>query len=431
MQTVTILGAGPAGLLLAHYLLARQYRVKIYERRPDPLASTPDSFSLRTFPMTLQQRGLKAIGEIPGLEATITAKGTFSYGTLLHRRRGQPRYISRKLPLLMINRRQIVQILLAQLLERYDSDRVNVRFDCVCSNLDLENQKLTFLPSQEQEGSEFTVHYDRLVAADGARSQIRSALEEQAGLQCEQTVIPDVYKSVAMPRVNKALDIELAPDCIHGWRLGLGSRLLLVPQPGDSLQGTLIFQPGQDPLENLSTGEAVLSFFQQKCPPVGQLMSPETAEDLLKRPSSKILSVQCDRMHAGDRIAMIGDAVHAVSPSIGQGCNAALQDAKAFADCLEEYKDDWEQALPAFTARRLPEAHALRSLSDYSFPRSKPMILEFVIRALFGKKLGRWLPTPASPMPLTLVMDTELSYTEVLQRCQGWVNRVRRSMPSG
>ena len=431
MQTVTILGAGPAGLLLAHYLLARQYRVEIYERRPNPLASALDP-SGRTFPITLHQRGLKAIGKIPGLEAAVTTKGVFSYGTLLHRKRGQPRYVSRKLPLLMINRRQVVQVLLAQLLERYSSEQVSIRFDCVCSGLDLEARKLTFTTSQEQvEGSRFTVHYDRLVAADGARSQIRSTLEEQAGLQCEQTVIPDVYKSVAMPRVNKALDIELDPDCIHGWRLSLGSRLLLVPQPGDSLQGTLIFQPGHDPLEDLSTGEAVLSFFQQKCPPVGQLMSKETAEDLLKRPPSKILSVQCDRMHVGDRIAMIGDAVHAVSPSIGQGCNAALQDAKAFADCLEEYKDDWEQALPAFTARRLPEAHALRSLSDYSFPRSKPMILEFVIRSLFGKNLGRWLPTPASPMPLALVMDTELSYTEVLQRCQGWVNRVKQSMPSG
>ena len=37
MQKVVIIGAGPSGLLLAHYLLQRQkYRVEIYERRPDP-----------------------------------------------------------------------------------------------------------------------------------------------------------------------------------------------------------------------------------------------------------------------------------------------------------------------------------------------------------------------------------------------------------
>ena len=37
MQTIVIIGAGPTGLLLAHYLLARgQYRVEIYERRADP-----------------------------------------------------------------------------------------------------------------------------------------------------------------------------------------------------------------------------------------------------------------------------------------------------------------------------------------------------------------------------------------------------------
>jgi len=39
IQNVVIIGAGPAGLLLAHYLLRRgKYHVEIYERRPDPLS---------------------------------------------------------------------------------------------------------------------------------------------------------------------------------------------------------------------------------------------------------------------------------------------------------------------------------------------------------------------------------------------------------
>jgi cation diffusion facilitator CzcD-associated flavoprotein CzcO len=35
-QKIVIVGAGPAGLLLAHYLLRRGYGVEIYDRRPDP-----------------------------------------------------------------------------------------------------------------------------------------------------------------------------------------------------------------------------------------------------------------------------------------------------------------------------------------------------------------------------------------------------------
>ena len=65
-------------------------------------------------------------------------------------------------------------------------------------------------------------------------------------------------------------------------------------------------------------------------------------------------------------ILLIGDAAHAVSPSIGQGCNAALQDVQVFTQVLAQYQDDWAQALPAFTSQRLPDVHALRELSDYS-----------------------------------------------------------------
>lgn len=36
--------------------------------------------------------------------------------------------------------------------------------------------------------------------------------------------------------------------------------------------------------------------------------------------------VCCSQLH-GPRVVVIGDAAHAVAPSLGQGCNAALQDA--------------------------------------------------------------------------------------------------------
>ncbi|MEO0457012.1 MAG: FAD-dependent monooxygenase [Cyanobacteria bacterium P01_A01_bin.114] len=272
---------------------------------------------------------------------------------------------------------------------------------------------------------------------------------DQTGLRCEQSYIPDVYKSVCVPRANQALGIELEEDRIHTWRLGPGSRLLMVPQPGNWLYGTLIFQPDRNPFENLTTGDAVLDFFQKNCPPLGQLMTLEEAEAVQQRPVAKILSVKCDRMHIHDRILLIGDAVHAVSPAIGQGCNASLQDAAVFAACLDQHQDSWEHALPVFTAQRLPEAHALQALSDYSFPRTRQMMLEFVFRVTLGKKLSRlkpqgfppqwlirglpqWLPQGkpawAAPMPLEMIMDGELPYSAVLSQCRGWVDRVKQSM---
>ncbi|MBD1873798.1 FAD-dependent monooxygenase [Nodosilinea sp. FACHB-131] len=54
-QNILIVGARPAGLLLAHYLLRRGCRVQICDRRPEPRQIAPDQ--QRSFPISLQYRG--------------------------------------------------------------------------------------------------------------------------------------------------------------------------------------------------------------------------------------------------------------------------------------------------------------------------------------------------------------------------------------
>jgi len=230
-------------------------------------------------------------------------------------------------------------------------------------------------------------------------------------------------------RVSQDKTIELAADCIHRWDLGKRVLVLMTPQLDDRLSGILIFLPENNPLEPFTTDEAVLAYFQEKCPSLGQVMTLADAAALRQRPVSKLTTVKCDRMHVGDRILLIGDAVHAVTPSISQGCNASLQDVMVFAQQLDQFQADWSQALPAFTAQRLPDVHALRDLSDYCFPLSKLMIPEFLFRVTLGRKLNHWFPRLFKPFPLELIVDGDLPYSEVLKQCQGWVNRVRRSAP--
>ena len=82
LQKVVIIGAGPAGLLLAHYLLRRgKYRVELYEQRSDP--RLVDVSQDRTFPISLQERGRKALRKIAGLEEVIASKSVFCNGTKL------------------------------------------------------------------------------------------------------------------------------------------------------------------------------------------------------------------------------------------------------------------------------------------------------------------------------------------------------------
>ncbi len=124
----------------------------------------------------------------------------------------------------------------------------------------------------------------------------------------------------------------------------------------------------------------------------------------------------------------MGDAAHAVLPSIGQGCNSARQDVAWVNQLLDQYQDDWAQVMPQFSQQRVVEAHALRDLSDYSFPRSKSLVLEFFLRLTVSRKLHQWFPQRFLPFVFDLVLDTELDYSEVLHLSEGWINKVKRSL---
>jgi kynurenine 3-monooxygenase len=423
LQKVVIIGAGPAGLLLAHYLLRRgRYRVEIYERRSD--MRLMDVSQDRTFPISLQERGRKAIREIAGLEEAISAAIVFCNGTKIYRKQGKARKIPRAIPILSIDRNRLVKVLLQHLTQTYPSEKLIVKFGCQCVQVDRSAKTVTMQPEQ---GEAFSIAYDRLVAADGSRSQIRDILVQEAALQCEQNYVPDAYKSVFLPRLNSALGLELEPDKIHGWNRDNKTRMLMVPQPGDRLNGVIIFDAQHNPLLNLSTKEEVLTFFQENFPLFGQLMSEVEAEDFLQRPVGRVLTVRCDRFHESDSILLIGDAAHAVSPSIGQGCNASLEDVLVFERLLEQYEDDWSLALPAFSKQRVPDAHALKDLSDYSFPRTKVLVVEFFLRLTIHRLLHRWFPQWVTPFVFDLVLDQDLSYSQVLSLSQGWINKVKRS----
>ena len=425
MQTITIIGAGPAGLLLAHYLLSRgNYQVEIYERRPDP--RLVEQSKQRVFPVSLQARGIRAIKGIPILEKAVTEAGIWSHGVFIHRQKGEPRQVKRQNPSLMIDRNRLTVVLLQELLNSYENELVKVKFDCNCVEVNRADQTVTIQSSEER----FLVHFECLVGADGSRSQVREVLASQGDLHCQQEFIPDVYKSLYVSRVSPDKTIEFEENVTHTWSIERGIRLIMVPQLDNCLHGTLIFPPDKNPLENLTTAEAILDYFAEKVPSLRPVMTLEDAEALRQRPVSKILTVKCNRLNVGEQILLMGDAVHAVSPSIGQGCNAALQDAMIFAQVLDEYQDDWEKALPAFTSKRLDDVHALRDLSDYTIPRSKWMTLKLIFQLTVGKKLRPWFPQIFRPLPMELIMEEETPYSEVLKQSQRWINRVRKSMKS-
>lgn len=415
-----IVGAGPAGLLLAHYLLARHYRVEIYDRRPNPRTVSLDQ--QRSFPISLQERGRSAIRGIPGLEDAISSHSIFCKGTMLHSQKGV-RDIPRQNEVMTIDRNQLVLTLLEELTARYSQADLLIKFDCTCENIDDKQQVAQFKTAQ---GETFSTHYERLIGADGARSRIRQHIADCGELRYELSYVPDAYKSLYLSRKNPEAGVELANDRIHASNLGKDCRIILAPQPGDRLHGAFIFGAGRNPLQSFTQPAEVLDYFETAIPAFRPLLSSEEAAALIQRPIARLLTVRCNQFHEGDRILLIGDAAHAVSPSIGQGCNSALEDTAIINQLLDETQDHWSQAIARFSQNRVADAHALVALSNYSFPRSKWLIPEFLFRLTIGRKLNKWFPQWFQPFVFDLVMDSAMPYSEVLRHSKGWISKVER-----
>jgi kynurenine 3-monooxygenase len=425
VKKVAIVGAGASGVLLAHYLLRRgdRYQVDLYDRLSDPRIM---AFSnTRTFPISLTERGMKALGQIAGLEAAVRAIGLEMSGTIFHQPNGKTRVKSRKKSLVTLDRTNLVITLLNELTQKYDRNRLNLHFDRACTAVDFATKTITF-ENTASTATDLTVGYDLLIGADGARSVVRSYFLNTELFEFEQKYVSTDYKSIILPRLDRALDFNLELGKIHSWRSDDGTFVVLLHQPDGSMSGVILFPRQNNEVANLATSEQVQRFFHQRFPEVGQMMPASEAEAFLARSPSKILTIRCNRYHHGDSVLIIGDAAHSVSPSIGQGCNAALEDVVILDELLDEYDDDWAKATAQFTLRRRANAHALVELGDYSFPSSTGLFIEFVLREQLATTLHHLFPDRFVPSLSELVFESSVPYSEILDSYQGWISKVKK-----
>lgn len=425
VKRVVIVGAGPSGVLLAHYLLRRDdhYYVELYERRSDP--RTVAFSESRTFPLVLNERGMKALSKLDGILAAVKAVGLESTGSLNHQKNGKTQLLGRRKPLLTLNRTQLVITLLKTLTEQYNSDRLNIHFDHQCKEVDFETKTVTFEKTVANSPVEVTVDYDLLVGADGARSQVREQFLSTKDFELEQKYIPSAYKSIFIASEGVT---SLKPGYIHTWRASNGISAILLHDINGLIAGTVNFPYKNNTIANLSTKEEVSQFFADYFPEIAQLLPESEAEAFLNRPISTILKIRCNRYHHGESVLLIGDAAHATSPSLGQGCNASFEDVAFFDQLLDEYSDNIAEAIAQFTLRRKPDTHALVELSDYAFPLSgKLLFFELFIRLRTAQFLHQLFPKYFSPSLFQLLSETTTPYSEILNSHQGWISKVKQA----
>lgn len=433
---VVIIGAGPAGLLLAHRLLARSthYQVHIYEQRSDPRLPRSDQ---RAFVLSLTERGQHELKALDGLWPTVQQQGVIVRKTGFYsKKKEQWKVIQRDSDpekfSLLINRNNLCAALLAEL-EKRAYPGLHLNFDTSCVEVDLKGHQVKLAVNK---GQPVEQSYDLLVGADGVHSVVKAALLKQPGFDFQQSYFNTVWKVLHLPK-----PLEFSSDTFYFFRyssptsyLGESSSQIFgaaIPELNDRFCLLMFWdQPSHlsrnNPPGIETSNDLQKMMFEQWLP--GVQISDEAAQAFLEQRPSSVLETQCNRYHdlVGQSV-LVGDAAHAMSSALAQGCQAAFSDVVALDQCLQSAEDQMQVALPQYSDLQVKEGHAITELNTLLRPKAKWVSWLFGATMMMQSKVNQRFPNWVSPTPSTLLSKTTLPYATIYNRFQPWMSLIRWS----
>lgn len=363
----TIIGAGVAGPVLGLFLRRLGVDVTIYEAR------TPERLALAGAFLAVAPNGMNVL-EAAGVKARVMAAGDACHGFEFVNASGRTiarvddrddaqRYGS---PLLVVRRTRLQRVLVDAALEA----GVEVRHGAALVDVEPYDREVraTFESGE-------AVTSDFLVGCDGIRSQTRALVlpESPAPASLEQLDYGGFARLAEAP-------VEVGCNLmVFGRRAFFGAFR--------AADGELLwFHNGPKREDSLSERERLLEAHADDPPWINEVIS-RTPEILGPWPLHDIASIP--RWSMG-RIAVIGDAAHAVSPTSGQGASLAMEDAMMLARCLEATGDP-ERAFERLAQRR-------RARVEEVVRQSRRIGSTKVARTAFGA----WLRDRMLPLVLPL-----------------------------
>src|SRR2546426_10395035 len=146
---------------------------------------------------------------------------------------------------------------------------------------------------------------------------------------------------------------------------------------------------------------------------------PSLVEDFRQNPTGSLVTIRCAPWFYKDKVALVGDAAHAVVPFYGQGMNAAFEDCVVLDECMAQFPDNRERTFTEYFQRRKVNADALADLAIRNFIEMRDKTASKTFRA--KKKLDHLLEAalPGIYLPLyTMVTFTRIPYAQAAQRAR-------------
>ena len=410
-RSITIIGAGLAGALLATLLAQRGWKVEVFERRGDPRVF--GYAGGRSINLALAERGLHALRQA-GADLGVMQQAVMMRGRMVHPLDGEPelqRYGRDDSEVIWsINRGELNIVLI----EAAEAAGATLHFDRRLEGVDFDAG--TFLVRGE--GHEETLRFDTLVGADGAGSTLRAQMMRRLDLGERTEWLDHGYKELEIPP-GPGGSFRIEPNALHIWPRG---HYMCIALPNDERTFTVtLFMPHEGPhpsFETVPDGEAAMALFRDQFADAVPLI-PLLEEDYERNPVGTLGTLYLDRWYIGDRAVLLGDAAHAMVPFHGQGMNCAFEDCVALAERLQA-EDGREAAFAAFAAERMPNAAAIQHMAlenyiemrdrvddgDYRLQRALELLLQ-------ERHPGRFVPHYAMVSFMRIPYAVALARSEV------------------
>ena len=388
-QKIAIVGSGLVGSLLAIYLRKAGHTVHIYDRSPD---IRQIEFSGRSINLAMSNRGWKALDGVGVGDAVrqiaipMDKRAIHLVDKLNFQAYGQEGEAIYSISRGLLNRKMIDL-----------AEAAGAEFFFEQKIWDVTLADATLHIGESERGAWEEKKYDMVFGADGAFSRIRHRMQRQSMFDYSQEFLKIGYKELNIP-ANPDGTHKLDPNSFHIWPRG-EYMLIALPNLDGSFTCTL-FMPfeGDNSLAELKDINLVKAFFAKNFPDSIEVI-PMLAEDFFKNPTSTLVTMKCFPWAYEDKIALIGDACHAIVPFYGQGMNAGFEDCTVMNRLMHKHNHDWDAIFAEYSTERKPDGDALQDLSvdNYYVMRDYVADPAFILRKKIEAKFSelhpdRWLP---------------------------------------
>jgi len=408
-QSIQVFGSGLCGSLLSVMVARRGFNVTVYERQKDSRrADTPAGRSIN---LAMSARGIYAL-EHAGIFARVEPMLVPMRGRFVHHDDGAGELLAYgQRPheqIYSVSRGELNRILLSAAEEA----GAELHFEHEAVRLEDDGALIRNLADE----SEQIITDTPMIAADGAGSVFRRALNESGVIKATDALLDHSYKELTIPPDPDG-GYQLEPGALHIWPRG-GFMLIALPNPGGDFTLTL-FLPNDGPhsFPKLQSADEIDTFFKTYFADAHVLI-PNLVETFQTNPVGILGTVRCDGWHDAGRVLLIGDAAHAVVPFHGQGMNLGFEDCVLLDQILDSTDLSWADAFSHFESQQVDNANAIAdmALENYVEMRDTVRNPKYVLQKELGFELERRLPQQFIPRYSMVMFHAEIPYAAAQSR---------------